>query len=177
MRDDTSLVDIVVLWSPPFLLIFDSLWLRKEFGYECLFIFNCFLTHSYLVWSQDLSFLLHLIDLVNLFAICEVYLFCVCWVDMGSTMSHIYQRLCWCSLLILVLVSSNAWPCHSHIFGWANSYVLSSLIAQSYVCCKCNASFPIYALFDIFCVLNDLGGVRMQCLCTLYSNTISLIGA
>ena len=94
MRDDTSLVDIVVLWSPPFLLFFDSLWLQKEFGYECLFIFNCFLTHSYLVWSQALSFLLHLIELVNLFAICEGYLFCVCWVDMGSTMSHLYRRLC-----------------------------------------------------------------------------------
>ena len=175
MREDTYLFDILVLWSSPFTPI-DSLWLRKEFVYECLFIFNCFFTHSYLVWLQALFFLLYLIELVNLCAICEGYLFHGCWVDMLSTMSHRYQRLCWCSLLILVLVSPDAWPCHSHNFGWANSYVLSSLIAQPYVCCKCYASFPIYALFHIFCVLNDFGGVRMPCLCTLHSNAIILIG-
>ena len=123
MREDTYLFDILVLWSSPFTPI-DSLWLRKEFVYECLFIFNCFFTHSYLVWLQALFFLLYLIELVNLCAICEGYLFHGCWVDMLSTMSHRYQRLCWCSLLILVLVSPDAWPCHSHNFGWANSYVL-----------------------------------------------------
>ena len=93
MRDDTSLVDIVVLWSPPFLFFFDSLWLRKEFGYECLFIFKLHLRT--LIFGLVTSFVLplHLIELVNRFAICEGYLFHGCWVDMLSTMSHIYRRL------------------------------------------------------------------------------------
>ena len=176
MIDDTSLVDIVVLRSPPFLLFFDSCGSGKNLAMSACLFFNCFLTHSYLVWSQALPFIYilsslwtHMLDAGSLFR--------VCWVDMLSTMSHIYRRLCWCLMLILVVVSPKAWLCHSHNFGWVNSYVLSSLIAQPYVCCKYYALFPIYALLHVFGVLNDFGGVRMPCLCTLYSNAIDLIGA
>ena len=176
MREDTSLVDSIVLWSPLFLFFLILCGSGKNLPMSaCLILLHLHALIFGLVTS--FAFPLHLIELVNLCAICEGYLFHGCWVDMLSTMSHGYQRLCWCSLLILVLVSPDAWPCHSHNFGWANSYVLSSLIAQSYVCCKFYVSFPFYALFDIFCVLNDFGGVRMPCLCTLYSNAIILIGA
>ena len=175
MREDTSLVDIIVLWSP----LFYSFWFfvaPERISQWVPALFYYIFMHSYLVWSQALPFLCILSSLWT-HMLCVGSLFRVCWVDMLSTMSHIYRRLCWCLMLILVVVSPKAWLCHSHNFGWANSYALSSLVAQSYVCCKCYASFPIYALFDIFCVLNDFGGVRMPCLCTLYSNAIILIGA
>ena len=167
---------LLIYGSPSFYL----LWFFGGSGKNLAMSACLILLHLHaLIFGLVTSFVfpLHLIELVNLLSIYAGSLFRVCWVDMLSTMSHIYWRLCWCSMLILVLVSPNAWPCHSHNFGWANSYVLSSLVAQPYVCCKCYALFPIYALLHIFGVLNDFGGVRMPCLCTLYSNAIILISA
>ena len=93
MREDTSLVDIIVLWSPLFLFFLILCGSGKNFPMSAYLI----LLHLHaLIFGLVTSFAfpLHLIELVNPFSICAGSLFRVCWVDMLSTMSHIYRRLC-----------------------------------------------------------------------------------
>jgi hypothetical protein len=79
-------------------------------------------------------------------------------------------------MLILILVLSKALPCLTHIILVEPILMLSLFhVAQPYDYCKCYSLFLIYALLHMFCVLNDIEGVMIPCLCTLYSNAKNIL--
>ena len=140
-----------------------------------LVLFNCIFTHSYLVWSQALNFICILLSLWTYLLFFWYILWILC-VGMSCEALSFFEDY----------VDAHAHPCISLIRCFAmplTHFWLSQFLCFLFSCCstiwplQVFCLFPIYALLLIFCVLNDFEGVRMPCLCTLYSNAIILIGA
>ena len=101
----------------------------------------------------------------------------VCGNDRPCTVCLILSRLCWCLMLIHILVLSSAFPWLTHILFVEPIRKLPLLhVAQPCACCKCKALFPICSLALVVSFYWFWGSYD-PILCTLCSNTKILMCA
>ena len=153
MREDTSLVDIIVLWSPLLLFFLILCGSRKNLPMRaCLILLHLHVLIFGLVTS--FAFPLHLIELVNPFSIYAGSLFRVCWVDMLSTMSHIY--------ISKTMSMLNAHPCISLTKGLTMS--LTQFWLSQFLCLIFSYRSTI-CLLQVLCFISYLCSLaRFWCL-------------
>ena len=151
MRADTSLVDIIVLWSPLFLFLLILCGSGKNLPMSaCLILLHLHALIFGLVTS--FAFPLHLIELVNPYALCGIFVSCVLgW--------HVKHYVPYISKTMLML---NAHPCSSLTEGLTMS--LTQFWLSQFLCLIFSYRSTI-CLLQVLCFISYLCSLaRFWCL-------------